>query len=299
MPTFKQLKHLRAVIQHGSINRAAEAIHVTPPALTRSLNILEDELGVPLFDRCKSGMQPTEFCRQIQQRLERLLVDSEDFVREAHLYRQLETGRLNIGIGRAIREFVLRPVVPDFVVHYPKVQVHISEGLPEELIYGLRTRQYDLAITDASGLLEIDGLNIRHLKNIPTPILARPGHPFQGEQGVALRKLFAYPMLAATELMSTHPIRRIMAKPTGSSPEVHLLSSDYELLKQTLLCSDAWMPAPISQFSAEIEAGSMVVLDVPSWKFTAEISAIELQGRAPSPASERFVELCQQRKELW
>lgn len=294
MLTLKQLRHLQAVIRHGSIHRAAESLHVTPPALTRSLGILEEDLGVKLFDRSKSGMQPTAFCLQMQERCAQLLCDADDLVREANLFRKLESGRLNLGVGRATREIVLRPVIPEFVAQYPKIQIHINEGVPEELVYGLKSRQFDLVIAGSSGLTDIDGLNFQHLKSIPSPIFARPGHPLMKAKGISLAQLFAYPMLAATQLISTHPMRRFLAQPTGKAPEVHILSSDYELLKQTLLRTEAWMPAPLSQFSAEINSGELIVLDVPSWTFNAEISAIELTGRSRSPAAERFVDMCKQ-----
>lgn len=299
MLTLKQLKHLQAVIRHGSIHRAAESLHVTPPALTRSLAILEGDLGVRLFDRSKNGMQATAFCLQIQERCAQLLWNAEDLVREANLYCKLESGRINLGVGRAIREVVLRPVIPDFVAQYPQIQIHISEGIPEELIYGLKNRQFDLVIASSSGLTEVDGLNFQHLKSSPCPVFARQGHPLQNRKGVSLAKLFSYPMLAATQLISTHPMRRLLAEPTGTAPEVHVLSSDYEILKQTLLRTDAWMPALLSQFAAEIDTEELIMLDLPSWALNAEISAIELAGRSRAPAAARLVKLCQQHMDQW
>ncbi|AZT85472.1 LysR family transcriptional regulator [Marinobacter sp. NP-4(2019)] len=299
MLTLKQLRHLQVVIRHGSIKRAAEILHVTPPALTRSLNLLEDDLGVQLFDRSKNGMQATEFCLQIRDRCARLLSDIEDLVHEANLYRNLESGRINLGIGRAIRDFVLRPVLPDFVEQYPKIQIHISEGLPGELIDGLKNRQFDVVIAGSSGLDEIEGLSFQCLKSVPSFIVARRGHPLENHHGTSLADLFDYPMLAATELVATHPMRQFLSETSGKTPEVHILSSDYELLKEILQRTDAWIPVPTPQFAADVEAGELTVLDVPDWKFNADIRAIELAGRARSPAVAQFVEHCMQRVDLW
>lgn len=299
MLTLKQLRHLQVVIRHGSIKRAAEILHVTPPALTRSLNVLEEDLGVQLFDRSKNGMQATEFCLQIRDRCAQLLSDIEDLVHEASLYRNLESGRINLGIGRAIRDFVLRPVLPGFVEQYPNIQVHISEGLPEELVDGLKSRQFDLVIAGSNGLDEIDGLSFQCLKSVPSFIVTRQGHPLQCTHGASLANLFTYPMLAATELIATHPMRQFLSESSGKTPEVHVLSSDYELLKQILRRTDAWIPVPTPQFKAEVEAGELIVLDIPDWRFNVDICAIELAGRSSSPAVAQFVEYCLQSVDLW
>jgi DNA-binding transcriptional LysR family regulator len=299
MLTLKQLKHLQAVICHGSINKAADVLHVTPPALTRSLAILEADLGVQLFDRSKSGMQATPFCLQIEARCAQLLCDVDDLIREAALYRQLDSGRLNLGVGRAIREIVLRPVLPDFVAQFPKIQVHISEGNPEELVQGLQSRQYDLVLGGFSSMHSADGLSYQALKTLPAPIFVRPQHPLQQRSNVSLLELYEYPMLSAAHLGDSHPLLQLLAQPDGQVPQVHVLSSDYELLKQTLMRTDAWLPAPLPQLAAELARGELAVLDVPGWTFKAQINAIELAGRSRAPAAQRFLELCQQRLAQW
>lgn len=106
-------------------------------------------------------------------------------------------------------------------------------------------------------------------------------------------------MLTATQLISSHPLRRLLDRQTGTVPEPHVLCSDYQLLKHILLRSDAWMPAPLSQFAAELAEQQLIALNVPGWKCNADISAIELEGRSRSPAAERLIELCLERLEQW
>ncbi|WP_305016700.1 LysR family transcriptional regulator [Amycolatopsis sp. WAC 01375] len=56
---FKQLKALVTVAEVGSVTRAAELLHLVQPAVTRQIRTLEQELGVPLFERTRHGMRPT------------------------------------------------------------------------------------------------------------------------------------------------------------------------------------------------------------------------------------------------
>ena len=65
MVSLKQLVHLTAVAEHGNMHKAADVLGLTQPALTRSLNTLENLLDVRLFDRHSGGMQATSFCLEI------------------------------------------------------------------------------------------------------------------------------------------------------------------------------------------------------------------------------------------
>ncbi|CRL51634.1 LysR family transcriptional regulator [Pseudomonas sp. URMO17WK12:I11] len=299
MITLKQLRHLQAIIRHGSIHRAAEALHLTPPALTRSLNVLENGMNIQLFERSNNGMHATPFCLHIQERCAQLISDTDDLMREARIYSNQDTGTLNLGIGRLIREAVLNPIIPDFVALHPKVQIHICEGIPEELIHGLRNRQFDLVIAETGSLVNVDSLRLQHLKSIPTPLFTRNGHPLERRNSVTLDELFGFQMLTATPLNSSHPIRRLVAQRNESSPEPHVVCSDYQLLKQILLSTNAWMHAPLPQFAAEIKRGELITLDAPDLTCNTDISTVELNGRSRSPTAELFIQLCLQRLQQW
>ena len=130
----------------ANYREAASRLFITQPALTRSLGNLEEAFGVRLFDRSKSGMQATDFYLKIRDRCAHLLLEVEELEREAGLYRNLESGKLSIGMGRASRELILCTVLPKFVKQHPHIQVQIREGVSEELAYGLTNCSYDLVI---------------------------------------------------------------------------------------------------------------------------------------------------------
>jgi DNA-binding transcriptional LysR family regulator len=289
--TLKQLKHLQAVQRHGSVHRAADVLHITQSALTRSLATLEEGLGVRLFDRSTSGMQPTEFCLRIQERCEQLLLEAEEIDREARLYRKLESGQLTLGLGRACRDLVLRAALPEFVRNHPQIKVQVNEGVPDELAYGLKSRQFDLIIAGSGSFAEIEGLTCQPLRTFNVPVFVRPDHPLAHRQGLTLAELTQFSMVATTDLSSAHPFRKKLAK--MAQMQVHVLCNDYQALSEILLSTNAWTAAPEQQFAAELASGSLATLSIEQWNLTTELSAIELTGRSRSPAAQRFVELCQ------
>ncbi|MFN3618577.1 MAG: LysR family transcriptional regulator, partial [Aquabacterium sp.] len=63
MIDLKRLRHLTALVQYGNFHRAAEALHLTQPALSRSIQALEAHVGAPLLMRHRTGVEPTELGR--------------------------------------------------------------------------------------------------------------------------------------------------------------------------------------------------------------------------------------------
>ena len=75
--TLVQLRHLVSLAQTGSFSRSAEALHLTQPALSRSIRALEDELGLRLFDRIGRRSELTPFGRELVARAQPLVRDAD------------------------------------------------------------------------------------------------------------------------------------------------------------------------------------------------------------------------------
>jgi len=294
MITLKHLRHLRAIIQHGTVLGAAEALHLTHPALTRSLNNLEEALGIQLFDRARTGMTPTVFCRQIAQRCEQLLLDVDDIQREAEIYRNIESGELHIAVGRAVKELIAREVLPEFVAQCPQVTVSISEGTPENLVYRTTHREVDLVLAGAGSYRGVKGLKYQRLKDIPISIITGPSHPLRGCKKVTLKQLAAYPLISPTLLSFTSPMHAVIADAVDSLPLTpSVVCSDYSALKAILLRNHSWLPTPELYFKEELSSGELCRLDFHHPATTIELSVIELNGRSRSPSAQVFIDICQ------
>jgi DNA-binding transcriptional LysR family regulator len=296
MITVKHLQHLRAIIQHGTILSAAEALHLTHPALTRSLNNLESTLGIQLFDRSRSGMTPTAFCLQIAGRCEQMLLDMYDIQREAEIYRHIEGGELHIAVGRAIKDLIIRNTLPEFIAKYPKVAVTVSEDSPENLIYRTKQREVDLLLAGVGSYRGIEGISFQHLKDIPLSVIVGSSHPLCGSKQIQLEQLASYPLIAPTELNPTNPLYTAIlnASDNGSQkPPISVLCSDYVTLKAILLKNHSWLLASETYFEEEIANGELCKLDINHPALKIELSVLELNGRSRSPAAQAFIDICQ------
>ncbi len=295
MLTLKQITHLNAIVQHKTIHRAAEILHITQPALTRSLHNLEEQLGVTLFHRSRSGMTPSEFCLVIKQRSQQLLYDAQDIEREAKLYNNAETGTLKVGVGRGAKELILREALPLFVVRYPRLQISVNEGKPEDLLFQLKNRQVDMCVTGLGSFTHVDGIKDEKIKTLSLVALVRPEHPLVGCGTISLSRIASYSLVSATNISHSHPLHNLIENSaSGLSMINSVMCSDYIALQRIVLQTDNWLLAPYLQFAHEIERGELIQLTIEEFEPSIDLRVVELSGRSRAPAGEYFVQICRE-----
>ncbi|MDI7065621.1 LysR family transcriptional regulator, partial [Klebsiella pneumoniae] len=95
----RRLGHLIALAEEGSFARAAERVHLSQPALSRSIQALEEEVGMKLFDRAARGVAMTAAGRLLVERARRVLFETRCLFRDVELLKAHELGEVRIGLG--------------------------------------------------------------------------------------------------------------------------------------------------------------------------------------------------------
>ncbi len=146
------LRHLRAfatIADVGGFARAATRLHLSQPALSRQINALEADLGVPLFDRIGRRAQLTSQGEELLRRCRRLLAEAESLGDRARELRSGETGILRVGATPQVIENLLA----SFLIHYrrrhPGVEVHLVEDGGARLHGRLERGETHLSVTPA------------------------------------------------------------------------------------------------------------------------------------------------------
>ena len=119
---LQQLRQVIALAEHGSFVRAAAALHISQPALSRSIQNLERRFGSELFVRSSSGVVPTDLGRLYIERARDVLRMAVELDREAVTHGTLGAGRVAVGGGPFPSESVLGPAVVRFVEQFPADQ---------------------------------------------------------------------------------------------------------------------------------------------------------------------------------
>ena len=172
-----ELRVLTAVLDHRSFRKAAAVLHLTQPAVTKSIASLEDTLGVKLFDRVANGVEPTVHGRSFAPRARAVFDELRRAAQELALLSSGAVGSLRVGV-------VPMPAIPfvPVAVHrmldeHPGILVSLVEQSETELLDRLRSRDIELAILRLA-LVEPEGdLRVDHLFDERLCVVAAQSHP--------------------------------------------------------------------------------------------------------------------------
>jgi LysR family hydrogen peroxide-inducible transcriptional activator len=156
LPTLRQLQYLKLLSEHGSFSRAAEAAHVSQPALSAGVQELERVLGAPVVERARSGVILTPVGEEAVRRAEDVLARAEDLVEAARGAGMPLAGRFRLGVIPTIAPFLLPRALPELKRRYPALRLYLREDLTPRLIAALKSGALDAAVIalpyDMSGL---------------------------------------------------------------------------------------------------------------------------------------------------
>ena len=198
--TLVQLRHLISLAATGSFSASAQAMHLTQPALSRSIRALEDELGLPLFDRVGRRNELTPFGKQALERARQLVLDAEDLHGSGRLVGHAEGGELRVGMGSGPGAMLMTPLLMRMAERHPKVRTVVARGHTDMLLQALRARTLDALVVDALSLKPAPDLKLDTVREMRGVFMCRPGHPLARKRGdVVFADVQNYP-IASTPL---------------------------------------------------------------------------------------------------
>ncbi|HET7835338.1 MAG TPA: LysR family transcriptional regulator, partial [Variovorax sp.] len=115
--TLVQLRHLLALAESGSFSKSAQAMCITQPAFSRSIRALEDELGMPLFDRIGRRSELTPFGRDVVLRARQLVSEAGELRDSGRQMREGQGGAIRIGMGSGPGAMLMTPLLMHMATH--------------------------------------------------------------------------------------------------------------------------------------------------------------------------------------
>lgn len=279
--TLVQLKHFVALAELGSFVAAAKAVFVTQPALTRSIQALEGELGQPLFDRVGRRIEITAFGIQALVHAQHLVQDADNFKYLGKQSQAGKVGRVRVGLSSGPGAVLAVPLLRYMAEHHPRLQMEISRGNTDRLLDALRERELDGAIVDIRAMRPADDLVVTHRVEMAASFLCRPDHPLiRSGKPVTIDHVLAYP-LASTPL--SDEVARVITERYGpqANPDncVTLRSDD----TQTLIAVARESDAIVLTINAAGKDLSCLQL-TPPLNATARFGLVRLNRHAQAPA---------------
>ena len=183
LPTLRQLHYLKLLAEHASFSRAAEAAHVSQPALSAGVQELEKILGAPVVERTRGNVQLTAVGAEAVRRAEDVLARTEDLVEAARNAGKPLSGRFRLGVIPTVAPFLLPAKLPGLRTAYPGLRLFIREDLTPRLVAALKAGHLDAAVI----ALPYSAHGVDHARIGDDEILAAAplGHPLAGTGPIA------------------------------------------------------------------------------------------------------------------
>lgn len=143
---LRQLRYFLAVTREGSLSRAAAILGISQSMLTRHIQMLEEELGLPMLYRNGHGVSLTEAGQQFIARANDILERSDDAVNHMQAMRTVPGGTVTMGIPPMLGDFLLVPLVRRFRAEFPEVRLRLREGLSGYMLEWLLSGQLDIGV---------------------------------------------------------------------------------------------------------------------------------------------------------
>ena len=179
-----QLRYLKEVARQESFTRAAELLHITQSALSKSIAKLEDEVGVKLFERDGNRIHLNPFGKAILRSSDQALVDLENGLKQVREMAGLEQGTVRVGVGP---EVFIKHLVKDFLLRHPNVSMTCLLHSPEQMTANLEAGTMDFVVT--TDPVTGSGINWEPIYLDELTVLMSERHPLSGRTSIFLEEL--------------------------------------------------------------------------------------------------------------
>jgi len=292
---IRELRHLLSIDEFRHFGRAAKAVGLSQPALTKSLQRIEHALGAKLFERSRARVVPTVIGKEVLERARRLVNEAEDLKQTVDSMTGVEVGSITVGVGPAMSETYVAAAIAAAAQQHPRTQIVVRVDNWRQLSDWLLAGELDFYVADV-GEARIDARF--HSTTLPPQKFVwfcRPSHPLVGRKSrsVSRRDLVRFPIATpklppwATEWFAAAFREQGAAGLPRPFPAIECES--YAMLKRLVSSSDCISAALQRTLARELEEGSLATLPVDAPELTTRAGIILLPGRTLSPLAADLV----------
>lgn len=296
MIELRTIRYALAVAKYRGFRKAAEALFLTQPTLSRNIQELEETLGIKLFDRGKRQVEPTPLGRIFLARAEEILQAASDLKREIDLARGLEIGQLEIGSGVAPAELHVGAALGRLSQRYPHLYIQVEVNDFSVLTSLLHSDRIELFVAETSEVELSSDFLVTPLNDLKVYLYCRRGHPLLDRlPHLTLREVLAYPLI-----MTRLPRRALdsIAETCGiqNYPEwlkkLPIIKCDYlKIGKDVVAASNAVSFILLPMIERELISGEFLLLPVDFPECKTHYGIVQKRGRSLSPAAEAFINI--------
>ncbi len=275
-----------AVAEHGGFSAAADHLHLTQPAVSKRIALLEQSLQQRLFDRLGRQIVLTEAGRLLLPRAQRMLAEADAARRALQDLGQDIGGRLSLATSHHVGLHRLPALLRRFSGAHPRVALDIRFMDSEQAYAQVLQGEVELAVTTL-GPTE-PPLQANTIWNDPLRFAVAPDHPLAVQAKATLADIAAHPAVLPDPGTFTHRIVAATLARRGLVPQLRMTTNYMETIKMMVSVGLAWSALPETMIDAQVR-----VLAVPGVTLERKLGLVVHGGRTLSRAATAFVALLQ------
>ena len=247
----RQLEMFRAVAEEGSFTRAAERLHVSQSAVSRQVQLLEDELGGRLLHRGKRARPtpPGELLLRLAQRVQR---DMQDVVGQISDTQELKRGTLTLAGGMTVCMHILPPLLKKYRRQFPGIELRVVSVASETTLKLLRAHEVDLALLT----LPVAGPDLEVVPVLKEEMVAvmAPGHPLARQRTVEPATLARLPLILYERGSNSRRLQDAVFAELGGSLKVAMETENVEIIKSMVAAGLGVTLIPYAAIARDVRA---------------------------------------------
>lgn len=285
--TLRQLRVFEAVANHLSYSRAAEALHLTQPAVSMQIKRLEESAGMPLFEQLgkkiyltEAGKEFWQYCRNILDQLS----EAENVLAEM---KGVDRGKLTISVATTASHFATQ-LLAEFCRRYSKVSVSLNVTNRETLLSHLAQNEMDMVIMGKPP----EGLDLEATSFMENPlvIIAAINHPLANTPNIPLQRLQQETFLVREQGSGTRIAMERFFTEQGIRLTTGTEMSTNEAIKQAVQAGMGLGILSLHTVALELEAKRLTVLDVRSFPIMRDWYVVHRKGKRLTATAQIFKE---------
>ena len=284
--TFRQLRVFAEVARHGSMARAAEMLHLTPPAVSMQIKELEGQVGLPLFDRQGRTVALSTAGEDFLVHAKRLLAALKEADDAMARMKRVERGLLTIGMVSTAKYFVPH-LLARFHDEHLGVDLRLRVvGNREQLVALMASGEVDLCIMGRPPR-EI-ATRAEAFAPHPLVFVAPPGHPLLLRPQAPVSALAPYAFIAREQGSGTRAAMTNFFAEHRFTPNISMEMGSNETIKQSVIAGLGLSFLSLHTVGLELRCGLLKVLDIAGTPLMRTWHVVHLGAKVLSPAAEAF-----------
>ncbi|HEU0071559.1 MAG TPA: LysR substrate-binding domain-containing protein [Alphaproteobacteria bacterium] len=296
---LRHLRNMLAVMEEGSLGKAAEKLHISQPALTKSIQRLEDQLGVKLFERKARGMEATSYAESLSAYAQSACVGMSQAIKEIKALKSGTEGVITVAGPPLIASELMPEVLMRLAAERPNLQLRIVSQ-NQELFTSLLNGKFNVVVAMLYNEMPRVGLTKRWLFDDKLVLVMRPDHPAAKFKKIKPQDLMSYKW-AFPEGDTWHRRRlELFFEQYGMGmPRASIESREPTILRSIIVNSDHIGVIARLGVERELREGLLTAVEFDSPFMMRPIGVVRRENDMPSPAVNALIRIleavCQER----